>query len=119
MNDLLHNLIEALREELKQYGEMLAVLDQQQHSVVQRQVDNLLQNVAAINAHAEAITAVSAMSPVSSASRKPPLSPSSSRSSPRITVRWSSRSCRKTMNSSSASIIAPARITCCSATLSN
>ena len=36
MNDLLHNLIEALREELKQYGEMLAVLEQQQNSVVQR-----------------------------------------------------------------------------------
>ncbi len=58
MNDLLHNLIEALREELKQYGEMLVVLGQQQNSVVQRQVNDLLQNVAAINAHAEAITAV-------------------------------------------------------------
>jgi flagellar biosynthesis/type III secretory pathway chaperone len=46
MNDLLHNLIEALREELKQYGEMLAVLDQQQSSVVQRHTHDLLQNVA-------------------------------------------------------------------------
>ena len=45
MNDLLHNLIEALREELKQYGEMLAVLEQQQDSVVRRQVDDLLRNI--------------------------------------------------------------------------
>jgi len=58
MNDLLHNLIEALREELKQYGEMLAILDQQQSTVVQRQVNDLLQNVACVNAQAEAITAV-------------------------------------------------------------
>jgi flagellar biosynthesis/type III secretory pathway chaperone len=58
MNDLLHNLIEALREELKQYGEMLAVLEQQQHSVVQRRVDDLLHNVACVNSQAEAITAV-------------------------------------------------------------
>jgi flagellar biosynthesis/type III secretory pathway chaperone len=58
MNDLLHNLIEALREELKQYGEMLAVLDQQQNSVVQRQTNDLLQNVASVNAQADVITAV-------------------------------------------------------------
>lgn len=58
MNDLLHNLIEALREELKQYGEMLAVLDQQQDTVVQRQVNDLLQNVAHINSQADIIAAV-------------------------------------------------------------
>lgn len=58
MNDLLANLIESLREELKQYGEMLAVLDQQQHSVVQRQTSDLLQNVAGINAQADVIAAV-------------------------------------------------------------
>ena len=58
MNDLLHNLIEALREELKQYGEMLAVLEQQQQSVVQRQTDTLLQNVAEVNAQANVIAAV-------------------------------------------------------------
>jgi flagellar biosynthesis/type III secretory pathway chaperone len=58
MNDSLHHLIEALREELKQYGEMLAVLEQQQHSVVQRNAGDLLQNVATVNAQAEAITAV-------------------------------------------------------------
>ena len=58
MNDLLHNLIEALREELKQYGEMLAVLEQQQQSVVQRQTNTLLQNVADVNAQANVIAAV-------------------------------------------------------------
>jgi flagellar biosynthesis/type III secretory pathway chaperone len=58
MNNQLSNLIEALREELKQYGEMLAVLDQQQHSVVQRQTNDLLQNVAGINAQADVIAAV-------------------------------------------------------------
>ena len=56
--DLLHNLIEALREELKQYGEMLALLEQQQETVVQRQANDLLQNVAHINAQAEVIAAV-------------------------------------------------------------
>jgi flagellar biosynthesis/type III secretory pathway chaperone len=58
MNDLLSNLIEALREELKQYGEMLAVLDQQQATVVQRHASDLLHNVAGINAQAEVIAAV-------------------------------------------------------------
>jgi flagellar biosynthesis/type III secretory pathway chaperone len=58
MNNLLSNLIEALREELKQYGEMLAVLEQQQNSVVQRQTNDLLQNVASINAQANIIAAV-------------------------------------------------------------
>jgi flagellar biosynthesis/type III secretory pathway chaperone len=58
MNDLLHNLIEALREELKQYGEMLAVLEQQQQAVVQRQTNDLLQNVATVNAQANVISAV-------------------------------------------------------------
>jgi flagellar biosynthesis/type III secretory pathway chaperone len=58
MNDLLHNLIESLREELKQYGEMLAVLELQQDTVVQRHVNDLLQNVASVNAQADVIAAV-------------------------------------------------------------
>ncbi len=58
MNDLLHNLIEALREELKQYGEMLAMLEQQQQCVVQRQTQDLLQNVAHVDAQANVIAAV-------------------------------------------------------------
>ena len=58
MNDLLHHLIEALREELKQYGEMLAVLDQQQSSVVQRRTSDLLQNVASVQSQAGVMAAV-------------------------------------------------------------
>jgi hypothetical protein len=56
--DLLPNLIEALREELKQYGEMLAVLEHQEETAVHRQANDLLQNIAHINAQAEAIAAV-------------------------------------------------------------
>lgn len=55
MNELLQNLIESLREELKQYGEMLALLDHQQHYVVQRQTTDLLQSVAAINSQVQTI----------------------------------------------------------------
>lgn len=57
MNELLQNLIEALREELKEYGEMLALLDQQQQMVTHRQSQDLLQTVAGINVQAEAIAA--------------------------------------------------------------
>jgi flagellar biosynthesis/type III secretory pathway chaperone len=57
MNELLSNLIEALREELKQYGEMLALLDQQQHLVMHRQVADLPENVTSVNAQAGVIAA--------------------------------------------------------------
>ena len=57
MNVLLPNLIEALREELKQYGEMLARLDHQQNLVVRRQTEDLLPSVAAINNQADIIAA--------------------------------------------------------------
>ncbi|HEX4266132.1 MAG TPA: flagellar export chaperone FlgN [Verrucomicrobiae bacterium] len=57
MNELLQNLIEALREELKEYGEMLALLDQQQEMVTHRQTQDLLQCVACVNVQAEAIAA--------------------------------------------------------------
>ncbi len=52
MNELLSNLIEALREELKQYGEMLALLDQQQVLVMRRQTVELPENVNSVNAQA-------------------------------------------------------------------
>lgn len=55
MNELLHNLIEALREELKQYGELLALLEHQQELVVVRQGSELLQSVAAVDSQAQAI----------------------------------------------------------------
>jgi len=58
MNELLQHLIEALREELKQYGEMLALLDHQQELVMHRQAPELLQSVSAINAQAETLHAV-------------------------------------------------------------
>lgn len=57
MNELLQNLIEALREELKEYGEMLALLDQQQDLVTHRQTQDLLQCVTTVIAQAETIAA--------------------------------------------------------------
>lgn len=57
MNKLHSNLIESLREELQQYGEMLALLEQQQLSVVQRKSDELLHNVAAVNTQVSVIAA--------------------------------------------------------------
>ncbi len=57
MNELLSNLIEALREELKQYGEMLALLDQQQQLVMQRQVADLPDNVNCVTSQAGVIAA--------------------------------------------------------------
>jgi flagellar biosynthesis/type III secretory pathway chaperone len=57
MNDLLPNLIEALREELKQYGEMLALLDQQQNRVMERHTRDVLQSVADLNAQTAVIAA--------------------------------------------------------------
>ncbi len=57
MNVMLPNLIDSLREELKQYGEMLARLDQQQNMVMRRQTEELLPSVAAINDQATIIAA--------------------------------------------------------------
>ena len=48
MNDLLNNLITALRAELEEYGEMLARLDQQQSLVAARAAEQLPDSVAAI-----------------------------------------------------------------------
>lgn len=45
MTDTLQRLIEALRDELQQYGEMLALLDQQQAQVCARVADELLASV--------------------------------------------------------------------------
>jgi FlgN protein len=55
MNELIQNLIESLREELKQYGELLALLDLQQDQVVRRLAAELLDTVSSINAQGEAI----------------------------------------------------------------
>jgi hypothetical protein len=45
----LENLIEALRNELQQYGEMLALLDHQRELVKQRGSDDILHSLAAIS----------------------------------------------------------------------
>ena len=58
MNESINNLIEALREELKQYGEMLALLDQEQDLVMQRQTIGISPCVSAINAQAETLQVV-------------------------------------------------------------
>ncbi len=55
MIDSLKALIVTLREELQEYGEMLALLDQQQNSVLQRAADELLQTVAEVNGQGGAI----------------------------------------------------------------
>jgi flagellar biosynthesis/type III secretory pathway chaperone len=57
MNHLVQNLVEALREELKEYGEMLALLDQQQELVLRRQAQDLFVSTSGVNAQAEAIAA--------------------------------------------------------------
>jgi len=57
MNVMLPNLIDALREELKQYGEMLARLDHQQTVVMRRMTEDILPSVAAINHQADLIAA--------------------------------------------------------------
>lgn len=57
LNSVLPALVEALRQELRQYGEMLALLDQQREHVISRNGNEVLQTVAAINQQAEAIKA--------------------------------------------------------------
>jgi len=51
----IERLIESLRNELQQYGEMLALLDQQQAHVVRRVADDLLTTAAAIDSQSAAV----------------------------------------------------------------
>lgn len=53
MNEALEQLIQALREELQQYGEMLARLDQQQEHVTRRASEDLLQTTSEIELHSQ------------------------------------------------------------------
>jgi hypothetical protein len=55
MMEILESLINALRDELQQYGEMLALLDQQQESVMSRAADQVLAGSAAIQAQSRVI----------------------------------------------------------------
>jgi flagellar biosynthesis/type III secretory pathway chaperone len=49
MTESSQKFIDALRDELQQYGELLALLEQQQKLVVARAADGVLRTVAAIN----------------------------------------------------------------------
>jgi hypothetical protein len=55
MNELLENFIDSLREELKQFGELLALLDLQQEQVAHRLADELMATVTAVNLQGETI----------------------------------------------------------------
>ncbi len=55
LNELVEHLVEALREELKQYGEMLALLDHQRKLVVPRHGPELLQSISALREQTNAI----------------------------------------------------------------
>lgn len=57
MTALLERLIATLREELEQYGEMLALLDQEQEQVISRHAEDLVQTVQAIADQGELIQA--------------------------------------------------------------
>lgn len=55
MTEHLKLVISTLREELKQYGEMIALLDQQQEYMMARATEDLFQSVAVIQAQSNAI----------------------------------------------------------------
>jgi flagellar biosynthesis/type III secretory pathway chaperone len=57
IHSLLPKLIETLRQELREYGEMLALLDQQREHVISRNGTEVLQAVSAIQQQAETIKA--------------------------------------------------------------
>ena len=55
MNSSIKDLIEALRMELQQYGELLARLDQQQETVFRRDAEGVLDGSTAIESQAALI----------------------------------------------------------------
>lgn len=56
MIDFVERLIAALREELQQYGEMLARLDDQQQLVMRRAAESVLQSVPLIQSQSSVLT---------------------------------------------------------------
>ena len=52
------NLVQGLREELIQYGEMLTLLEEQQEMIVNRSADGLIQNLTAIHSQMAEIAKV-------------------------------------------------------------
>jgi len=57
MTIILPNLIDALRHELQQYGEILALLDQQREAVKCQGPDDILRSIAAVDTQSVAIQA--------------------------------------------------------------
>ncbi len=55
MTQKIENLVNALRKELEQYGEMLALLEHQQQQIVARCADEVYQSIAPIKAQAACI----------------------------------------------------------------
>ena len=57
MNDSSQELVEALRDELRQYGALMGLLDQQQTFIIERRTQDLLQAIDAVNAQAITVEA--------------------------------------------------------------
>ena len=55
MNEELNNLITALREELTQYGEILALMQEQQQFIINRSANELLLNLNEVNEQLEKV----------------------------------------------------------------
>ena len=55
MNEEVQQLVEALREELTQYGELLALMQEQQELIINRQPQELLDNLARVNTQMEKV----------------------------------------------------------------
>jgi hypothetical protein len=55
MIDSIVTLVGALRDELQQYGEMLALLDRQQQQVIERAADEVFQSIGLVKAQSAAI----------------------------------------------------------------
>jgi len=56
MNEELNNLITALREELTQYGEVLALMQEQQQFIINRSANELLLNLNVVNEQMEKVS---------------------------------------------------------------
>ena len=105
----IQDLIESLREELQQYGEMLALLDRQKELVVTHAASEVFQLVRVIQAQGTAIQEARSRAgrlpplprPVSTRDRIPPTSPLSCPCCRRTTARWSRPWSRKTTRCSS------------------
>jgi flagellar biosynthesis/type III secretory pathway chaperone len=61
MMNSIQKLISALREELKHYGEMLALLDRQQGFIMTRAAHEVFQSISVIKAQSEAIQSARAL----------------------------------------------------------